>query len=300
MTLRASLCWLVAWSASAAAQTAQQPILREASTQVTEHVYEVKGFPNVFIVVGHRATLVVDTGLGPRNGATVARVAQKLSLGPTLYLTTTHYHPEHAAGEPGFPTSTILIRPAVQQEDMEAHGAEMVGVFSKMSALNAELLSGVRLRPPDIIFDRELKLDLGGVTARLLWFGAAHTKGDELVMVEPDSALVTGDVVQNETVPAIPANGGTPKSWLAVLDKVEALKPRYILPDHSEVGDGSLIAAEKAFISELQTKALALKSQGVSADDAGKQLLAEFKTKYPGWPNLNPIPNFVRQIYAQE
>jgi hypothetical protein len=30
------------------------------------------GFPNIAIVVGSHATLVVDTGLGPKNGATAA------------------------------------------------------------------------------------------------------------------------------------------------------------------------------------------------------------------------------------
>jgi hypothetical protein len=33
------------------------------------------------------------------------------------------------------------------------------------------------------------KLDLGGVTARLLWLSTGHTKGDELVCAEPNSTL---------------------------------------------------------------------------------------------------------------
>ena len=49
----------------------------------------------------------------------------------------------------------------------------------------------------------------------LLWFGAAHTKGDELTLVEPDGTLVSGDVVQNKVVPNIYGDGGTPSSWLA-------------------------------------------------------------------------------------
>jgi hypothetical protein len=52
-----------------------QPMLGENTTKVSDHVWAIMGFPNVAIVVGERATLVVDTGLGPRNGATVARVA---------------------------------------------------------------------------------------------------------------------------------------------------------------------------------------------------------------------------------
>lgn len=66
----------------------------------------------------------------------------------------------------------------------------------------------------------------------------------------------------------------------------------------SPPGDGSLIAAERNFIADLQTRALALKAQGVSVDDAGKQLSAEFKTKYPDWPSMNVV-GFVRSIYAE-
>jgi len=55
------------------------------------------------------------------------------------------------------------------------------------------------LRQPDVTFDDEAKLDLGGgVTVRLLFLGAGHTASDELIFVEPDKALITGDIVQNK------------------------------------------------------------------------------------------------------
>jgi glyoxylase-like metal-dependent hydrolase (beta-lactamase superfamily II) len=275
-----------------------QPLLGENATKVSDHVWAIMGFPNVAIVIGSRATLVVDTGLGPRNGATIARVAAKLSGNQKLFLTTTHFHPEHAAGEGGFPPNTILIRDAVQQQEMEQHGMQMVEMFSSRSAQNKELLADVHFRSPDIVFDNDMKIDLGGVTARLLWFGGAHTKGDELTFVEPDGTLVSGDVVQNKVVPNIFGDGGTPSSWIAVLDKVSALQVRYVLPDHSAPGDGSLVAQERAFIDDLRTRALQLKQQGVSADDAGKQLSAELKAKYSDWPNMN-VAGFVRSIYNE-
>jgi glyoxylase-like metal-dependent hydrolase (beta-lactamase superfamily II) len=284
-------------TANAFAQMSQ-PMVREDAIKISDHVWAIIGFPNIAIVVGSRATLVVDTGMGPKNGATAARVAAK--LGPNnskLFLTTTHFHPEHAAGEPGFPPSTILIRNAVQQQDMEQHGQEMIDMFSSRSTQNKELLAGVVLRPPDVTFNQEATVDLGGVTARLLWFGEAHTKGDELTFVEPDRTLISGDVVQNKTIPNI-VGGGTPTTWLAVLDKIEALNAAYILPDHSAPGDGSLVAAERKLISEIRTRALALKGQGISADDAGKQISAELKTEHPDWPNTNAA-GFVKSVYAE-
>jgi glyoxylase-like metal-dependent hydrolase (beta-lactamase superfamily II) len=275
------------------------PILGEDTVKVSEHVWAIMGWPNIGIVVGRNATLVVDTGLGPRNGATIAKVAKKLAPNNKLYLTTTHFHPEHAGGEAGFPAGTILIRDKVQQEEMEKYGDEMITLFAGRNEQQKELLANVKMRRPDETFDKERKLDLGGgVTARILWFGGAHTKGDEVILVEPDKTIITGDVVQNKVVPNIFRDGGTPSSWIAVLDQVEKLGARHVLPDHSAVGDGSLVAKEKAFITDLRTRALALKREGVSADDAGKRLTEEFKTKYSDWP-INNLTNFVRSIYAE-
>ncbi len=137
---------LIAFAAILSAQN--NPVLPEETVKVSEHVWAIMGWPNVAIVVGSSATLVVDTGLGPANGTTIARVAAKLAPGNRkLYLTTTHFHPEHASGESGFPAGTILIRDAVQQHEMELHGKEMVDLFAGRSEQQKSLLATATLRP---------------------------------------------------------------------------------------------------------------------------------------------------------
>ena len=59
-----------------------------------------------------------------------------------------------------------------------------------------------------------------------------------------------------------------------------------------------MVAEERALISEIRTRALALKSQGVSLDDAGKQISADLKRKHPDWPNTNAA-GFVKSVYAE-
>jgi glyoxylase-like metal-dependent hydrolase (beta-lactamase superfamily II) len=275
------------------------PIVSENTVKVSDHVWAIMGWPNIGIVVGENATLVVDTGLGPRNGATVAKVAKSLAPNNKLYLTTTHFHPEHAGGVSGFPPGTVLIRDKAQQEEMDKHGEEMIHLFASRNDQWKKLLVDAKLRAPDKTFENDLKLDLGGgVTARLLWFGGAHTKGDELTFVEPDKTLISGDVVQNKVVPNIYGGGSTPSSWIAVLDQIEKLGAVHVLPTHSPVGDGTLVAKEKAFIVDLRTRALALKQQGVAANEAGRLLTSEFKTKYADWP-ITTVTNFVKSIYAE-
>jgi glyoxylase-like metal-dependent hydrolase (beta-lactamase superfamily II) len=276
------------------------PLVQESALKrLSEHSYVIEGFPNIGIVVGNHATLVIDTGMGPRNGATVARVAEKLAHNPVLYLTTTHYHPEHATGEQAFPPGTILIRPAIQQEEMERMASRYIDLFRSRSALNRELLQGLKPRQPDMLFDREVKLDLGGVTARLFWLGAAHTEGDELIFVEPDRVLYPGDIVQNKLVPNLPDEDASMKGWIAVLDKLEPLKPRIIVPDHGALGDASLIGQERAFLVDLQGRAIELKREGKSVEEAGQLLTTEFEAKYPGWESMRAIPNAVRRVYAE-
>jgi glyoxylase-like metal-dependent hydrolase (beta-lactamase superfamily II) len=278
-----------------------QPLLNEDNLKkVSDHVYVIEGFPNVAIVVGARATLVVDTGLGERNGATVMRAEKKVAKGPILYLTTTHYHSEHTTGESAFPADTIIIRNSVQQEEMEKSVGAHMEAFKKMSAQNMDLLQNVKFRPPDILFDRDAKLDLGGVTARLLWFGPAHTKGDEVVWVQEDSVLIPGDIVQKNIFPIMPNEDASLKGWLTILDQVQALRPKYIVSDHGPaILDPSQIDAERAYFMGLTPRTLELKRQGVSVDDASKTITAELKARYPDWPNPNNIAGEVHRIYEQ-
>jgi hypothetical protein len=58
---------LVALGVGAAPAQISNPMLSENTTRVSEHVWAIMGFPNIAIVVGKHATLVVDTGLGPKN-----------------------------------------------------------------------------------------------------------------------------------------------------------------------------------------------------------------------------------------
>ena len=66
------------------------PIVKEGTTvKVSPHVYvipdgNVGGVPNVGIIVGNKATLVVDTGMGPRNGQAILREVAKVSKNADL------------------------------------------------------------------------------------------------------------------------------------------------------------------------------------------------------------------------
>jgi glyoxylase-like metal-dependent hydrolase (beta-lactamase superfamily II) len=268
--------------------------------RISEHVWMIKGNPNVAVIVGTRGVLVVDTGMGPGYGEIAAGFAAKLAPGRRLFLTTTHFHPEHAAGEVGFPEDTTLIRNDVQQMEVERYGMDMVKSFAARSDELRESLKGAGFRKPDVTFHDEVKIDLGGgVVARLMWLGKAHTEGDELTFVEPDATLVSGDVVQNATIPMIYTvigKGGTPTTWLKTVDRITELHAAHVIPDHSEPGDGTLVAAERKLLSEIRSSAIELKRRNVSVEQAGAEISARLKQKHPDWFSTNASA-YVNSVY---
>jgi glyoxylase-like metal-dependent hydrolase (beta-lactamase superfamily II) len=296
---------------TAPAALAQQPghpatqpedvVLREGMTrQLSPHVFVIYGNPNIAIVVGPKATLVIETGMGRRNGTFVAEQAAKLTRSTRLYLTTTHPHPEHSAGQDGFPPDTIVIRPKVQQQEMDEMGQSMIELFRSRDDTNRELLADAHVGKSDILFDDDLTVDLGdGVTVRLLYFGPAHSNSDTLAFVEPDRVLVSGDVVQNKTGILLYGSRSTLKSWIAVVDKAAALKPAIVLPDHSLPGGGELITEQRGFLADLHESIQAAKRQGKSAEEAARQISADFQSRYAGWHRLNFIERSVIAEYRQ-
>lgn len=263
------------------------PLIREnATVKVSDHVYvipdgNVGGVPNVGIVVGSNATLVIETGLGPRNGETVLREMQKVSKNANVYVVGTHFHAEHILGESAFPASAKIIRARAQQRDIDEIGIQPN--FAARSAGMAELVKDAQFRRADEFFDTEKVLDLGGVRARLMWHGKTHTNGDTLIFIEGDNVLFAGDVIMNRRFLAFNAAASSVSAWLQSLDKLAPLRPTRIVPSHGEMGDGSLLEANRAYLIALQTRAAELKREGKTVDQAVETIVAEFKAKYPNW-----------------
>lgn len=284
---------------------ASEPLIRDtAVSKISEHVHVISDLnvglvPNVGIIVGTKATLVVDTGLGPRNGETVLRVTNGVSRNAELYLVSTHFHPEHALGESAFPATAKIIRARAQQQDIDEFGLTLAKTFASRSPLVAELLKDARFRQADIVFDHDHIIDLGGVRVRLLSLGPTHTRGDTIVWIEGDRILFAGDVVMNRTFVAIASPYSSVKAWLADFDQLTPLQPLTVVPSHGSVGDASLIAEQRTMMAAIQSRAIELKRQGKSADETAQTVQAEFQAKYPQWAVPGRIGIIARTAYVE-
>jgi glyoxylase-like metal-dependent hydrolase (beta-lactamase superfamily II) len=279
---------------------AKPPLVRAGATvKVSPHVFvipddSVPMVPNVGIVVGGRATLVVDTGLGARNAQTVLAEVAKVSANTALYLVTTHVHPEHDLGAGAFPATAKLIRSRAQVDEIAASGLELAKRFATISPLHAELLQGAEFRKADIVFDQEHALDLGGVQVRIVAMGFNHTRGDTATFVEPDAVLFSGDVSM-KAAPAV-GTGSTFATWIASQDRLLALKPARVVPSHGPIGDASMLETNKRFLTTVQARAAELKKAGRTADEAVAAIQPEFELRYGTSPR---VAGTIRSAYAQ-
>jgi glyoxylase-like metal-dependent hydrolase (beta-lactamase superfamily II) len=304
---RATCCCLTLAACLMASSVAAQipdPLVKEnATVKVAEHTYvipdgNVGAVPNVGIVVGSRATLVIDPGLGRRNGETVLREVAKVSKNMTLFVATTHSHAEHTTGVEAFPAAAKYVNSTVQEADFAEGGTQQIQNFAGRSPMFAELLKGAAGRKADITFDREYMLDLGGVRVRFLVVGPTHTRGDTAFFVDGDGVLFSGDVVMNSSFVSANQNSSM-KAWLAAFDAFDAMKPRTIVPSHGPVGDGSILAVNRGFMQEVQARTRALKAQGKTIDETATTVQAELSAKHPSWGRANGLAGAARAAYAE-
>jgi len=280
------------------------PMVKENHTRkIGQHSYVIDDdsvvlVPNVGIVVGSKATLVVDTGMGPKNGAIVVKEVAKVSKNSQLYLVTTHFHAEHVAGISAFPAGTKYVISRVQQQDLDELGADLTKRFAGGSPIMADLLKDAPVRRADVLFDHEYKIDLGGVNVRLLALGPTHTRGDTMVFVEQDKVLYAGDVVMPR-VPVAFSQTSSAKAWEEVLAQLTPLGATVIVPAHGPTGTGTMLAEQRAAFAGLRTRVRELKARGQSVDDAVKTLTAEFQQQHPDWTATNRVGAIVRGMYSE-
>lgn len=258
--------------------------------------------PNIGFVRGSDRLLVVDTGMGPANGARVRAVADELAEGRELLLTITHFHPEHGFGAQAFGDARIVYN-AGQLDEFREKGSGYIELFRSFGDAVAAELEGVELVEPGETYDRDVHaLDLGDRNVELRTWGVAHTRADQVVWLPEERILFAGDLVEEGCFPIFPyfppedadVDG---ERWIRVLEQLEALEPEIVVPGHGDVGDASLITTAREFIVRLRDETRELAADGVGADEAVERLDASLRALHPDWVQPEWIAFGVRHFH---
>ncbi|MFE6776768.1 MBL fold metallo-hydrolase [Streptomyces sp. NPDC057702] len=260
--------------------------------------------PNIGVVGGRRAVLVIDTGLGPRNARRVLDFAVEYARGRELYLTTTHFHPEHAFGARVFSDAATYLVNRAQARDLSAKGAGCLEMFRGLGEPVARQLVGAEVPRPDVVYDRVHRLDLGGRVVRLRATGRAHSRGDQVVTVPDADVLFTGDLVeagQFAIFPWFPPHDTDVSGirWLAVLRRLAAEAPRVVVPGHGGVGGPRLIEDVRDYPRLLWDRTWPAGAGATGAPVGVEEIRALMIQRHPHWSGREWIDRGVACLCAE-
>ena len=245
--------------------------------------------PNIGIVLGEDAALVVDCGMGPANGERVLDVARRLADGRRLLLTLTHFHPEHGFGAQTFEGAAEIVYNRAQGEELAGKGEAYLEMFRGFGPAVAAALEGTRIVAADRLWDGEReRIDLGGRTVELVTFGMAHTRGDQVVWLPDERILFTGDLAEERIFPIFPyfppeETDIDAARWSEALAEMEGWEPSLVVPGHGDTGGPEILRAVRGYLDEVAARVPALAAEGHGADAIAERLTAEMTAAHPDW-----------------
>ncbi|MDK9495218.1 MBL fold metallo-hydrolase [Streptomyces katrae] len=156
-----------------------------------------------------------------------------------------------------------------------------------LSPAVAAELEGVELVDPDLVYEGGAEIDLGGRTVLLREVGPAHTRSDQIVLVD-GRVLFAGDLLETRIFPIAPyfpphdtdVDG---EGSIGVLDRLAALAPRTVVPGHGEVTDASLIHDVRDYLVYVRDEALRLRERGATADETAATVDENARARRPSW-----------------
>jgi glyoxylase-like metal-dependent hydrolase (beta-lactamase superfamily II) len=224
--------------------------------KLSDHCYAVTGLGyvqpwcvNAGFVVGSELTLVVDAGGNRLAAQSIHGYASAVRPENRQQVINTEKHFDHIGGNGYFRELGI---------DVWGHAgiARTVNEFQdEMAEFNEAILYPVRrarreeraffhqtsLVNPNCPIQTESIFDLGNLSVEIL-LTPGHTPTNLSVWVPEDGVLYAGDCIIREYLPNLDA--GTKADWqlwLASLDRIEHLEPKFIVGGHGPVSQGDEI-----------------------------------------------------------
>ncbi len=256
--------------------------------QLSEHAwaYTAEGDPNTGIVIGDDAVLVADTQATPVMAADVIRRIREVTDKPIKYILLTHYHAVRVLGASAYGASEIIASQDTYDLIVERGDADMKSEIGRFPRLFRAVESVPGLTWPTLTFEGSMTLWLGELEVRIMQLGRGHTKGDTVVWLPAEKAMLAGDLVEYGATPY--AGDCYYEDWPGTLDAVAALGPTALVPGRGaalkgaqQVADG--IAGTRAFVSDLYGAVKAAVASGKDLGATYKETYAKLKPTYGHW-----------------
>jgi glyoxylase-like metal-dependent hydrolase (beta-lactamase superfamily II) len=188
---------------------------------------------NAGFVVTTDGVVAIDALGTPALGEALIRAIATVTPKPVKRLILTHYHADHFYGAIAFKRAGAQIwAHRAAQAYLESGEPER-----RREQRARELFPWVDERMPIVRPDRWLDeatpFTFGGVAFEVRHAGPAHSPEDLIVVLPREGVVFAGDILFAGRIPFV--GDADSRQWLARIEQLAALKPRYIVTGHGPI-----------------------------------------------------------------
>src|SRR5207253_1740995 len=189
--------------------------------------------------------LVIDANF-PAGAKLIISKIRSLTDKPIRFAFDTHHHGDHAYGNQVFvENGAVPVAHTGVIEEMKRYETgyydNRQGAWEAAAKGRADVRAS-KLKPPSVLFPKDLIFDDGKHRVELMHLGVAHTHGDALAWLPKEKILFTGDACVNG--PYNYAGDGDTGAWIKTLEAAKRLGARIVCPGHGSLGSADLLSEQ--------------------------------------------------------
>lgn len=173
---------------------------------------------------------------------------------PIRFAFDTHHHGDHAYGNQVWAENgAVPVAHTGVLEEMKKHETGYFGGQPgrwEDTAKNRPDVASSKLKPPSLLFRKEMIFDDGKHRVELLHFGVAHTHGDGFAWLPKEKILFTGDACVNG--PFNFTGDGNIEQWIQTLEEVKKLGAKIVCPGHGPMSGPEMLEDQQRYFIELR------------------------------------------------
>jgi glyoxylase-like metal-dependent hydrolase (beta-lactamase superfamily II) len=229
-----------------------------------------KGHCNNGWIVFEDYVLVVD-GNFPSGAQEVIPKIQATASKPIRFAFDTHHHGDHAYGNQVWvdhgatPVAHVGVIEEMKKYETGYYGGGKPGRWEEAAGKRPDVAAS-KLKPPTLLFRKDMIFDDGRHRVELLHFGVAHTHGDGFAWLPKERILFTGDACVNG--PYNYMGDGNSEQWVRTLEAARELKPRIVCPGHGPSGGPEVLDNQIAYFKALRQEVRKLADAGRTPEQA--------------------------------
>lgn len=237
--------------------------------------------------------LVIEASF-PNQSEELIKEIRKTTDKPIRYVFDTHYHGDHADGNPVFVKQGATA--VASENSRQLFDTKGIAGFEKSKKEKPDEYGPLDYAKPTLTFPQRMILDDGNQRVELIHMGHAHTAGDAFAWLPKHGILFTGDACVNGAFNY--TGDSSTSSWIGVMTEAQKLPVKKICPGHGEMSDATLLETQKRYFVELRMAIQKLIDAGRSLEQIKQEVNVPFYKEWAGVDVKTRVEN-IEHVYGE-